>query len=154
MSDACDAHPHLTFADVTAPGSCAGQSTITRTWTATDACGNASTAILFNNAVTPTAPVFAPLPAPSTIECPATPSFATPSVTDASDPNPRLSFEDRTAAGSCPGQYSVTRNWTAVDACRNTSTASQAITVRDQPAPVVSCPTDITVGACQNPVSF
>ncbi len=154
MNDACDAHPHLTFADVTTPGFCAGQSTITRMWTATDACGNASTASQVVNVVDHTAPVFAAIPEPSTIECPATPSFATPSVTDACDPNPRLSFEDRTAAGSCPGQYSVTRNWTAVDACGNTSIASQVITVRDQTAPVVSCPSDITVGACQNPVSF
>src|ERR1051326_5252338 len=90
----------------------------------------------------------------TTIECPATPSFATASATDACDASPRLSFDDRTTAGSCPGQYSITRTWTATDACGNTSTASQVINVADHTAPVVSCPNDTTVGACQNPVYF
>ena len=77
-----------------------------------------------------TAPVIAALPAPSTIECPATPSLrgsrrrptpATATVT--------LTFADVTTPGNCAGEYSVTRTWTATDACGNTSTASQTITV-------------------------
>src|SRR5439155_6529788 len=112
--------------------SCPGQSPITRTWTATDACGNATTASQVVNVVDHTPPVFAALPGPSTVECPAAPSFATPSVNDACDTNPRLTFADVTTPGSCAGQSTVTRTWTAVDACGNSSTASQVIKVRDQ----------------------
>jgi hypothetical protein len=42
-----------------------------------------------------------------------------------------LTFNDVTAAGSCAGNYTVTRTWTVTDACANTATASQIITVRD-----------------------
>jgi hypothetical protein len=43
-TDNCDPAPVLTFNDVTTAGSCPGSYTIVRTWTATDACGNTSTA--------------------------------------------------------------------------------------------------------------
>jgi hypothetical protein len=36
-----------------------------------------------------------------------------------------LTFNDVTAAGSCAGNYTVTRTWTVTDACANTATASQ-----------------------------
>ncbi|HEY6196407.1 MAG TPA: HYR domain-containing protein [Candidatus Eisenbacteria bacterium] len=153
-TDDCSGTAQLTFNDVQAPGRCANEFSVTRTWTATDGCGNAATASQTITVVDHTAPVFAALPQPTTIECPATPSFATASATDACDASPRLSFDDRTTAGSCPGQYSITRTWTATDACGNTSTASQVINVADHTAPVVSCPNDTTVGACQNPVYF
>ncbi|MBF6640195.1 hypothetical protein IVB69_01755, partial [Flavobacterium sp. J49] len=56
---------------------------VTRTWTATDACGNASTATQTITVTDTTAPVFEALPAPSTISCPATPEFAQATATDA-----------------------------------------------------------------------
>jgi hypothetical protein len=153
-TDACDPSPTLESKDVTTPGSCVGQYSVTRTWTAKDACGNTSTASQTINVVDLTAPVIAALPDPSTIECPATPSFATASATDACDPSPRLESKDVTTPGTCAGQYSVTRTWTATDACGNASTASQTIRVVDTTGPVVTCPADITIGVCQNPVPF
>jgi hypothetical protein len=153
-TDACDASPRLDYHDASTPGDCAGQTRITRTWTATDACGNASTADQVILLVDHTAPVIAALPDPSTIECPATPDFASPSVSDACDANPRLEYKDVRTPGTCAGQYSVTRTWTATDACGNASNASQVIAVEDHTPPVVTCPSDITVGVCQNPVTF
>jgi hypothetical protein len=47
----------LTSADVTTNGSCAGSYSITRTWTATDSCGNSSTASQTINVQDKTAPV-------------------------------------------------------------------------------------------------
>ena len=75
-TDACGSTFTLTSADVTTPGDCAGEYSVTRTWTATDACGNTSTASQTIKVIDITAPVIAALPAPSTIECPATPVFA------------------------------------------------------------------------------
>src|SRR5260370_810218 len=42
-TDNCDANPSVTYSDSTAPGNCALNKVITRTWIATDACQNSST---------------------------------------------------------------------------------------------------------------
>jgi hypothetical protein len=83
--------------------------------------------------------VIAALPAPTTINCPATPVFATATAVDACGSAFTLTSNDVTTNGACAGQYSVTRTWTATDACGNTSTASQTINVQDITAPVVTC---------------
>src|SRR5439155_17906850 len=106
-------------------GACAGSYSVTRTWTAADACNNRSTASQTINVTDTTAPLISTLPGPRTIQCPASPSFATPIATDAGDAAPSLSFADVTTPGTCPQSYSVTRTWTAADACNNRSTASQ-----------------------------
>jgi len=153
-SDDCGGPVQLTYSDARAAGTCPNQYSIIRTWTATDACGNSSTASQTMTITDHTAPVIAALPAAATIECPATPVFATASATDACDSNPRLQYNDVTTPGACPNQFSVTRTWTATDACGNSSTASQTINVVDHTAPVITCPADIAIGSCQNPVSF
>src|SRR5207248_1726679 len=130
-TDACDATPSLTSVDVNTPGTCAQNYSVTRTWTAKDACGNTSTASQTVNVTDTAAPAISALPPATTIECPASPSFATPTATDACDPAPSLTSADATTPGSCAGKYSVTRTWTAKDACGNSSTASQTVNVTD-----------------------
>ncbi|TDU40219.1 gliding motility-associated-like protein [Gelidibacter sediminis] len=152
-TDACGGEVNLTFVDVTTPGSCDGTYAITRTWTATDACGNASTASQTININDTTAPVFASLPAPSTIECGATPNFAQATATDACGGEVTLTYEDTTTPGSCEGAYAITRTWTATDACGNASTASQTININDTTAPVFAAlpaPSIIECGATPN----
>ena len=136
--DACGSAFTLTSADVTTPGACAGSYSVTRTWTATDACGNSSTASQTINVQDITAPVIAALPAPSTINCPATPVFAVATAVDACGSAFTLTSADVTTPGACAGSYSVTRTWTATDACGNSSTASQTINVQDITAPVIA----------------
>jgi hypothetical protein len=142
-TDACDQNVTLTFNDVTTPGSCAGNYSVTRTWTAMDDCGNTSTASQTINVQDITVPTIAALPAPTTINCPATPSFAQAVATDACDQSVTLTFKDVTTPGSCPGNYSVTRTWTAVDDCGNSSTASQTINVQDITAPALVLPANV-----------
>jgi putative flippase GtrA len=152
-TDACGSGATLTFNDVTTPGACAGSRTITRTWTAADACGNTSTASQVINVQDTTAPVIAALPAPSTINCPATPSFAVATATDACGSTFTLTSADVTTPGQCAGSYSVTRTWTATDACNNTSTASQTITVIDNTAPVIAqLPAPSTISCPAEPI--
>src|SRR5207248_4494970 len=116
-TDACDPSPTLTFADVTTPGSCAPVSLHDALPISTDHCGNSSTASQIIHVVDSTAPVISTLPGPTTIQCPATPSFTTPTATDACDASPTLTFADVTTAGSCPQYYDVKRNWRATDLC-------------------------------------
>ncbi len=136
--DACGSAFTLTFNDVTTPGACAGSYSVTRTWTATDACGNASQASQTINVQDITAPVIAALPGPSTIDCPAAPVFTQATAVDACGSAFTLTFNDVTTPGACAGSYSVTRTWTATDACGNASQASQTINVQDITAPVIA----------------
>src|SRR5439155_19750581 len=152
-TDAGDAAPSLTFADVTTPGACPQGYSVKRTWTAKDCTGNTSTSSQTINVEDTTAPVISTLPGPTTIQCPATPSFATPTATDACDASPTLTFVDVTTAGTCPQGYSVTRTWTAKDCTGNTSTSSQTINVIDTTAPVIAAlPATSTISCPAAPV--
>src|SRR5204862_7288148 len=116
-SDACDSSPTLTFADSTTNGTCANDYSVTRTWTATDACHNSSTASQTITVVDTHAPDISPLPPPSTIECPASPSFTTPSASEDRESVAKVTSADSTTNGTCANEYSVNRTWTATDAC-------------------------------------
>src|SRR5258705_3436689 len=119
---------------------------VTRLLRAKDACGNSSTASQTIDVTDTTAPAISALPAATTIECPATPSFATPTATHLCDTAPSLTFADVTTPGTCAQKYSVTRTWTAKDACGNSSTASQTIDVTDTtPLAISPLPTASTI---------
>jgi gliding motility-associated-like protein len=137
-TDNIDSSVLLTYKDITTNGTCAGSYSVTRTWTATDACGNAATATQTINVIDATAPVIAALPATSTISCPATPAFADATATDDCGTAITLTSVDVTTNGTCAGTYSITRNWTAKDACGNTATASQTINVQDLTGPTTT----------------
>ncbi len=104
------------------------QPAIARIWSATDACGNktaAMQAIIFEDKI---APVIANVPVNQTIVCPAVPVFGTPTATDNCS-TATMTFNDVTT-GACPNAHTVTRTWTATDACGNTVTAWTIITVQ------------------------
>ena len=138
--DNCDAAPRVTYADVKTAGYCPQSYTLARTWTATDACGNTATASQVIIVLDLTKPVLANVPANVTIECTATiPTPPTVTATDNCDvdTNGRLYLrvvfgEKRT---NTPCGYTLTRTWTAIDACGNAQTGVQVITVEDRTAP-------------------
>jgi hypothetical protein len=146
-TDNCDTNPSVSYTDVTVPGNCPQQFTIQRTWTATDACGNSATCVQIINVVDTQAPVII-CPPNVTIECglPTTPATTgTATATDNCDPNPSVTFTDVTLPGSCPQQFTIQRTWKATDACGNSATCVQTINVVDTQAPVIACPSNITV---------
>ncbi|MFV5686681.1 gliding motility-associated C-terminal domain-containing protein [Flavobacterium sp. GB2R13] len=147
-TDNCGSTVTLTSEDTTTNGQCAGSYSITRTWTATDACGNIATASQTINVVDTTAPVIAILPEASTISCPAIPEFTQATATDECGSTFTLTSEDVTTNGACSGSYSVTRTWTATDACGNTATTSQTINVVDTTAPVIATLPEASTIAC------
>src|SRR4029077_3681859 len=127
--------------DSTANGTCAGTYSETRTWIATDACGNTSGTVTQTITVKDTTPPFiSAAGADATIDCPASPTFTAPTASDSCNSATVTQVgQDSTANGTCAGTYSETRTWIATDACGNTSgTVSQTITVKDTTPPFIS----------------
>ena len=104
--------------DIRVNGSCASSYSITRTWTATDACGNTATASQSITVRDNIAPAFANVPQDISVSCgTAEPTVINPTITDNCDATPRLSRQDRREKGTCVGSYKIIRIWTATDAC-------------------------------------
>jgi large repetitive protein len=108
--------------------------TITRTWSTTDACGNIATASQLIEVVDTTDPVLIGVPANTFVTCDNVPNPAVVSVTDNCDSDLMASLTESVSLG-CP--YTITRTWTAEDACGNSVSASQVITVSDEVTPLI-----------------
>ncbi len=152
-TDNCDNSVVPTFSDNIIPGDCPQEKKIERTWTATDDCGNTSSCLQIINVVD-TEPPTIQAPADVTLEsCNA--STLPVDTGDKVDVNVAdncsaevtiLDPEDQVAPGVCAGTSVITRTWTAVDECGNTSKAIQKITVTDTEAPILAgCPANVTV---------
>jgi hypothetical protein len=131
----------VTFSE-TAVGSC--PQVLTRVWSATDGCGNNVSATQTITATDTQAPVLICAP-DVTVACGAS---TDPSVTrvataaDDCDANPAVAYADQ-VAGVCPG--TITRTWTATDACGNSSSCLQTITVETSTIILVGVPPNTTV---------
>ncbi len=151
-TDNCDPSPKISFKDVETAGSCPQEKTIVRTWTATDACGNSSSCDQTITVVDETAPEIT-CPDDKTFSCEETIVFGQATATDNCDPSPKISFKDVETAGSCPQEKTIVRTWTATDACGNSSSCDQTITVVDETAPEITCPDDKTF-SCEETIVF
>jgi hypothetical protein len=154
-SDMCDAAPTVTYTDVTTAGSCPQELSITRTWMATDSCGNSITCEQIITVIDTTAPIIT-CPADITIECTAstdTLNTGSATATDNCVAASIITFSDITVGGSCPQEGTITRTWTATDSCGNSSTCNQIITINDSQPPVITCPPNITL-QCTDTISI
>lgn len=139
--DNCDTSLVVTFGETVTGSGC--NYTITRTWTATDDCSNTYVHVQTIQVIDDEPPVLSHLPADLTVVCGSIPPVDTITATDNCDPSPQVQFAE-VRSGSCP--YTLKRTWTATDACGNTSTHVQTITVVDTLAPVLTgVPADTTV---------
>lgn len=146
-TDACDSDPSVSFTDIFVPaGNCPQAGVITRTWIATDACGNTSNTcqqtITINPPAAPTvtAPSF-----PATIACADANAFVAPNATYTNGLE-----NDCELAGELVGTVTsnfdgcggtITVNYSGVDACNNTLTAGPfTINVDPAPAPTITSP--------------
>ncbi len=113
--------------------------TITRTWTYTDACGNTATETQIITVHDTQAPVLAAAPANATYECIGdVPAMAGLGWTDNCDGTGTVAGSEVSDGLTCP--ETITRTWTYTDACGNTATETQTITVHDTQAPVFAAP--------------
>ncbi|MDI1316010.1 gliding motility-associated C-terminal domain-containing protein [Flavobacterium sp.] len=147
-ADNCSTGLQATFTDSIADGTCAGSKVITRTWTLVDACGNAAAPqIQTINVIDNIAPVIPAAPASTVASCIGeVPEMITLTALDNCNGAITVSGVDTTVPGSCANSFVVTRTWTFVDACNNTSSVSQTITVNDTIAPTFdqATPADTT----------
>jgi hypothetical protein len=140
-TDNCTGTVTITVADVTNPGSCANKFTVTRTWTATDICGNKSTTSQTITVDDNIAPVISGTPAAVTVSCTANvppASIGSVTATDNCAGTATVTVADVTTAGSCVNKFTITRTWTATDICGNKTTSSQLITVNDNVVPLIT----------------
>ena len=116
--------------------------TIIRTWTATDECGNSTTRTQEITVEDTESPVLSGVPSDVTVDCNTIPSAENVIATDNCDVNVLVGFTEEVGDG-CP--FLITRTWTAIDDCGNTSSATQIITVEDQTPPTLSFSTPDTL---------
>ena len=103
--DDCDPSPSVGFAEVRTAEVCPGQFNITRTWTATDRCGNERVERQLMTVLDTTAPVFSDVPPEVTVECDAVPPPASVTVMDSCDPAPVIEMTETRIDGTCVGTY-------------------------------------------------
>jgi hypothetical protein len=145
-TDNCDTNVDIVYGEVRTNGPCLDTYTLTRTWTATDNCGNTQQFVQTINVQDTTPPVMSGLPqTPITVECDAVPSAATPTATDNCDTNVDIAYNESRTNGNCASNYTLTRTWTATDNCGNTQQFVQTINVQDTTPPAVTSASDETV---------
>src|SRR4030095_12121652 len=110
---------------------------ITRTWDATNACGNHSATVSQSITLIDTqAPTIGQAGGNATIDCAATPNFTVPTASDACNGATVNLLSSTTTGSSCSRVF--TRTWDATDACGNHSaTRTQVITAIDTHAPTI-----------------
>ena len=158
-SDDCDVAPVVTSVDDTVAYACPGTFTVERHIMATDCAGNVSEVIQTIEIIDNTAPVLASAGPFVTLSCSewacdidllVANGFV--SATDncgAVD----LSVQCLAMSGGCVEPHGTyTLQYTATDACGNTSTAEQVLELVDEEAPVgtLTCPDDVTLDLDQD----
>jgi large repetitive protein len=143
--DNCDAGITVVFEETTIPGSCS-TSTIIRTWTATDNCGNSTSLSQEISFIDQTPPVFDTVLEDIVASCANMPEL--PSVNASDDCGTvTVVFDQESNTGGCP---SFTRVWVATDACGNSSMLTQVVELTDSQPPVFAgIPANVTVD-CNN----
>ena len=140
ISDNCtlDANLVVTSSDATS-GTCL--ITITRTYTIKDACNNQTTltqTITVGDAIAPT---FTNFPVNVSVGCDAVPLVPSISGSDNCS-SATIVYNGETGTPSICG-YTIIRSWTATDACGNSTTNAQTITVQPTQTPTVTLPSGL-----------
>ncbi len=138
-TDNCDPGVPVIFNETRIDGDCPDSYTLTRTWTATDDCGNTTTETQIIT-VQDTPPPVITCPSDVVLECPADTSVeanGSATATDNCDDSVEITYEDEVIPG-VGNNKTVIRVWTATDECGNSSSCEQIIVVEDTIAPELS----------------
>lgn len=145
--DLCDPEPVISMAAETVEIECGY--VLTRTWTATDACGNTFSQTQTVQFLDQQAPQFTEVPEDIEIACDEQIPFGQVAATDDCN-NVNISFTDLVIPGLCAGNYTVERTFLAVDDCGNEAFYTQIIAVSDISAPVFSNTPEAIEATCDD----
>ncbi len=146
VNDNCDDNPIITLEENTTSLGCEASFVLTRTFTATDACGNANSYIQVIEVIDSSPPVFDQSLSTLNASCGNIPE---PEVVTATDncSDVTIDFEEQFLAGGCPNVLWI---WTATDACGNTAVLTQQVNVVDNEAPIITGVPPNTTATCSS----
>ncbi|MCF6407303.1 hypothetical protein L3C95_30695, partial [Chitinophaga filiformis] len=144
-TDNCDGNVTPVYSETGSGTAC--DSTITRKWVFSDACGNKDSVSQVIRIKDNIKPVLAGTAANVNVKCAKDiPAAANITATDNCDLKPTVYFKQKVTDSTCVNRFKVTRKWWAVDACGNKSdTITQLITVYDDVKPVITATFDKVV---------
>ena len=124
---------------------CGSSFAVTRTWSATDACGNSNRCSQTISVVDSVPPVLT-CPPSLTVNAGSVWSFDLPAASDAADgTNVTVAIVWTTTNRLCGAAFAATRTWSATDACGNSNRCAQTVTVLDGRPPELTCAAARTV---------
>ncbi len=147
--------PVVTFvSDVTVNQTCVNRFTLNRTYRSTDACGNSATCTQVITVFDNTPPSIT-CPAPVTVQCatdvPAVNTGSVTAIDNCTGPAPVITFvSDVTVNQTCINRFTLNRTYRATDACGNSATCVQVITVFDNTPPVIAFNNPLLMGIPNN----
>ena len=152
-TDNCDDNVDIDFTEERANGSCEDEYTLTRTWTATDNCGNSTQGIQVITIQDSTIPVFDNIPTDMQVACDEVmPDVPNVTATDNCDADVNIRFTEEIQQGDCRENFDLIRTWTATDNCGNSTSIMQVISVGDaNPPSLDGIPADVTVECSEIP---
>src|SRR5207237_1981984 len=134
-------------------GHCGNTFDATRTWRATDACGNkaeCSQTVTVKDRTPPTITCASN----KAVECTSTWTFDAPTAIDTcGNVTVTILGTVTNLTGHCGNTFAATRTWRATDACGNTAECSQTVTAEDHTPPTLTCVPNKTV-ECASTWSF
>ncbi|MGB1122000.1 MAG: hypothetical protein ACPG08_00650, partial [Flavobacteriales bacterium] len=138
-ADACSNEVQVSYSDAvsTSVDACFDDNIITRTWTATDACGNSTSKDQIITLVDDNAPYFTSVPEGMTLTCSDEIPMTNATAADACS-EVTVTFTDVAGDLTCTGLNEIVRTFEARDNCGNSAFATQLITFADNEAPIGS----------------
>ena len=153
-TDDCDTNPQLTHAVRSLPPNCDTLLHDIHTWTATDRCGETTTAEWRVYSLNSTGPVVVSAPGDTAIRCDQPLPAQVPVFADDCTANVPVAYTDSVVAGPCPAYQTVYRTWTALDACGRTASARQIVTLIDSVGPKFTPLADTIFMSCSDSTLF
>ena len=145
-TDNCPGATSISYMQEDLGGDCSTGHEYLRTWTATDACGNQTTATQLLTVRDNVPPSILVSFSVQNVECGTPINIPTPITFDNCGGIIDLTFTDRIIDGPCPQAYTFIRTFVATDACGNMTTRNVTVNVSDNSAPILDgIPTDTTI---------
>ncbi|MBR9915240.1 MAG: gliding motility-associated C-terminal domain-containing protein, partial [Algicola sp.] len=132
-ADNCSTGLEATYTDESVPGDCPNESVITRVWTVTDDCENATSFIQTITVLDTTAPAMVgEFEEVINVVCSEVPEVPNLAFEDACSSNMTVEFNETSTSDENANDYVIIRDWFVSDECGNEAVYTQTINVTVQ----------------------